>query len=91
MESNTPTVLSQSCEVLYGNQSQEITMALLISRLASMKLRVDKVETSVNTLIKNKKKLRKTYDDTNINLQGLSNFIDGFNEKHDQNVKDVKE
>ena len=34
--------------------------------------------------------LNKNYADVNNNLQGISDFVDDFRQKHEQNVKDVK-
>lgn len=89
MADNTSTVLNQSREVLYGNQSEQITMdsvyqlllnvdgrlstieqrvkqidtvneslVNLVSRLDGMKIKVDNVETSVNTLTAKKQETR---------------------------------
>lgn len=146
MEKNTSdlsNVLNESRNVLYDEQSHNITIQDMYQLLLGMNERlttiekgmaqVNQVNKTLTSLVTNMKelktkvcdiessftrinsrcdknesevsqikrdnvnigkdvnKMRKSFEDVNNNLQGLSDFMDDFKKKHETNVKDVKQ
>ncbi|CAG2227463.1 unnamed protein product [Mytilus edulis] len=73
------------------------TVSKIDKDVKSLNNRCDKQETEISKVItdnfnlnKDLTQLNKTNAETDRNLQGISDFMDDFKEKHEQNAKDVK-
>ena len=69
----------------------ESSFTRLNSRCDKNESEVSQIKRDHVNIGKDVSKMRKSFEDVNNNLQGISDFMDDFKQKHETNVKDVKQ